>query len=181
MCYIGVRGGKKRNMEKEGKNKSQHFGFLSHNMLIWRLWLLQELRNLWQKIWLERKKNGQIKRMIIWRRLILFYPIQQVNEVISNIEKWTNKENDNLEETDSLLPNTTSQWSHIKHFTKFQNVRRSSSWEMFDTNFPMCYIGVRDGKKEKEGKSTSQQLGFLSNNIPGHSQGVYNIWRLWLS
>ena len=40
-------------------------------------------------------------------------------------------------------------------FTKFQNPRHSSSWEIFDTNFPMYYIGVRDGKKgkmEKEGK-----------------------------
>ena len=32
---------------------------------------------------------------------------------------------------------------------------RSSSWEIFDTNFPMYYIGARDGiwKKEKEGKN----------------------------
>ena len=30
--------------------------------------------------------------------------------------------------------------------TKFQNPRRSSSWEISDTNFPMYYIGVRDGK-----------------------------------
>ena len=27
------------------------------------------------------------------------------------------------------------------------------SWEIFDTNFPMYYIGVRDGKMEKEGKN----------------------------
>ena len=33
--------------------------------------------------------------------------------------------------------------------TKFQNPRHSSSWEIFDTNFPMYYIGVRDGKNEK--------------------------------
>ena len=33
--------------------------------------------------------------------------------------------------------------------TKFQNPRHSSSREIFDTNFPMYYIGVRDGKKEK--------------------------------
>ena len=30
MYYIGVRDGK---MEKDGKNKSQHLGFLSHNIL----------------------------------------------------------------------------------------------------------------------------------------------------
>ena len=28
----------------------------------------------------------------------------------------------------------------------------NSSCEIFATNFPMYYIGVRDGKKEKEGK-----------------------------
>ena len=33
--------------------------------------------------------------------------------------------------------------------TKFQNPRHSSSWEIFDTNFPMYYIGVGDGKKAK--------------------------------
>ena len=33
--------------------------------------------------------------------------------------------------------------------TKFQNPRCSCSWEIFDTNFPMYYIGMRDGKKQK--------------------------------
>ena len=33
--------------------------------------------------------------------------------------------------------------------TKFQNPWFSSSWETFDTNFPMYYIAVRDGIKEK--------------------------------
>ena len=51
--------------------------------------------------------------------------------------------------------------------TKFQNPRRSSSWEIFDTNFPMYYIRVREGKKEKDGKTKSQHLGFLSHNILG--------------
>ena len=40
--------------------------------------------------------------------------------------------------------------------SKFQNPRHSSSWEIFDTNFPMYYIGMRDekkGKMEKEGKN----------------------------
>ena len=43
-----------------------------------------------------------------------------------------------------------------KFCTKFQNPRHSISWEIFDTNFPMYYIGVRDEKKrkmEKEGKN----------------------------
>ena len=36
--------------------------------------------------------------------------------------------------------------------TKLQNPTCSSSWEIFVTNFPKYYIGVRDRKKEKEGK-----------------------------
>ena len=32
---------------------------------------------------------------------------------------------------------------------KFKIPGRSSSWEIFDTNFPMYHIGVRDGKMEK--------------------------------
>ena len=41
----------------------------------------------------------------------------------------------------------------------------------------LYYTGVRDGKKEKqkEDKNESQHLDFLSNNILGHSQGVYKI------
>ena len=63
----------------------------------------------------------------------------------------------------------------------FQNPGQSSFWEIFDTNFPMYYIGVRDWKIEKESKNKSQYLGFLSHNIFGHFQGVYKIWKLWLS
>ena len=40
--------------------------------------------------------------------------------------------------------------------TKFQNPRYSCSSEIFDKNFPMYYIGVRDGNKqnmEKEGNN----------------------------
>ena len=33
--------------------------------------------------------------------------------------------------------------------TKYQKPRHSSSWEIFDTKFPMYYIGETDGKKEK--------------------------------
>ena len=39
---------------------------------------------------------------------------------------------------------------------QISNLRCSYSWEIFDTNFPKYYTGVRDGKKakmEKEGKS----------------------------
>ena len=43
----------------------------------------------------------------------------------------------------------SKEYTDLNICTKFQNPRRSSSWEIFDTNFPMYYIGVRDGKKEK--------------------------------
>ena len=33
--------------------------------------------------------------------------------------------------------------------TKFQNSRSSSSGEIFDENFHMHYLGVRDGKRKK--------------------------------
>ena len=37
--------------------------------------------------------------------------------------------------------------------TKLQNPMCNSSWEIFVTNFPMYYTGVRDGKKgKKEGR-----------------------------
>ena len=61
-------------------------------------------------------------------------------------------------------------------YTNFQNPRRSSYLEIFDTNFLTFYIGVRDGKKEKWKKLVKkfQHLGF-SHNIRGHSQGVQEI------
>ena len=65
---------------------------------------------------------------------------------------------------------------------KLQNpMCNNSSWEIIVTNFPMYYIGVRDGKKGKRRQNKSQQFCFLSHNILGHSQCVYKIWRLWLS
>ena len=45
--------------------------------------------------------------------------------------------------------------------TKFQNPRRSSSREIFDTNFPMYYMGVRDGKKGKIEKMVKINLSIL--------------------
>ena len=73
-------------------------------------------------------------------------------------EKWTNKGNDKQQKTDSLLHNTTV----IPNIcTKYQNPRRSSSWEIFDTNFPMYYIGVKDRKKEKWKKKAKINLSIL--------------------
>ena len=93
-----------------------------------KLWLSLEQRNLWQKIWLERKKNGQIKGMINRRRLILFHTIKQV------------------------MPNICY---------KFKNPRHNSPWEIFDANFPMYYIGVRDEKRKKKVKINLSTLFFF--------------------
>ena len=73
-------------------------------------------------------------------------------------EKWTNKGNDKQQHADSLLHNTTS---HTQHLYQFQNPRRSNCWEIFDTNFLMYYIGVRDGKKEKWKKMVKMNLIIL--------------------
>ena len=47
--------------------------------------------------------------------------------------------------------------------TKLQNPTCNSSWEIFVTNFPMYYIGVRDGKR----RQNKSQFCFLSHNIRG--------------
>ena len=45
----------------------------------------QNLRNQWQKNWLKRKKNRQIKGMINMRRLILFHTIKKAYPIcVSN-------------------------------------------------------------------------------------------------
>ena len=46
-------------------------------------------------------------------------------------------------------------------WTKLQNPMCNSSWEIFDTNFPMYYIGVRDGKKENWKKKAKINLSIL--------------------
>ena len=45
--------------------------------------------------------------------------------------------------------------------TKFQNPRCSCSWGIFDTNFLMYYIGVRDGKKQTWKKKAKINLSIL--------------------
>ena len=45
----------------------------------------------------------------------------------------------------------------------------------------IVYVKYEKEKMEKEGKNNSQHIGFLSHNIADHSQGAYQIWRLWLS
>ena len=61
-------------------------------------------------------------------------------------EKWTNKGKD---KSSMLILFYTIQQVIPNTCTEFQNPRHSSSWEIFDTNFPMYYTGMRDGKKEK--------------------------------
>ena len=147
MYYIGVRDGK---LEKR-KQKLITESWFSFPQYTWPLSMcIQNLKNL-AKIGAE---NSVTKSFI------------------GEKEKWTNKVND---KSSMLILFYTIQRVIPNICTKFQNHRHSSSWEIFDTNFPMYYIGVRDGKKgkmEKDGKNKSQHLGFLSHNILGHSQGV---------
>ena len=96
-------------------------------------------------------------------------------------EKWTNKGNGKHQEADSLLHNARRHTQHLHQISK--------SWvQLFQRNlwhkFPYVLHWSERWKKrkmEKEGKNKSQHLDFLSHNILGHSQGVYKIWRLWLS
>ena len=52
--------------------------------------------------------------------------------------------------------------------TKFQNPRCSCSWEIFDTNFPMYYIGVRDGKS-KNGKRKQKLISESWFSLPQYT------------
>ena len=60
--------------------------------------------------------------------------------------------------------------------TKFQTPRCSFLVEIFDTNFPMDYIGVREGKNENQNKTkyiSALWFSFIQyNTIP---LGVYKI------
>ena len=70
---------------------------------------------------------------------------------IEEKEKWWEKKGQ-IQEMISmrmLVLSYTIQLVLSSIFSKFQISRCSSSWETFDTNFPMHCIGVRDGKKIK--------------------------------
>ena len=69
-------------------------------------------------------------------------------------EKWMHTGNDKHDDADCVLHNTTSHIANV--CTKFQNLRCSSSWETFNTNFPVHYIGMRDGKKKKKSKKKAK-------------------------
>ena len=61
--------------------------------------------------------------------------------LLAEKEKWTNK---GIIGSSMLILCYTIQQVIPNICTKFQNPRHSSSWEIFGTNFPMYYIGVRD-------------------------------------
>ena len=73
-------------------------------------------------------------------------------------EKWTNKK---MVRSRRLILSYTMQQVILNICTKFQNPRCSCSWEIFDTIFPMYYIGVRDGKKQKIKKKAKNNLSIL--------------------
>ena len=85
----------KRKMEKEGKNKSQHLGFLSRSYLA--------TLNMYIK--LEDSSSHKSR--------------EPVTEILNGEkEKWTNKGNDKQEEADSLLHKTTSHTQHLYQISK---------------------------------------------------------------
>ena len=84
----------------------------------------------------------------MWRLALIEAEKPVTENLFGEKEKWTNKENGQRQEADSLLHNATR---HTQHLHQIQNPGCSYSWEIFDTNFPMYYAEVRDGKK-KTGK-----------------------------
>ena len=80
-------------MEKDGKNKSQHLGFLSHNILC------RSQRNLKTLALIEAKKSV-------------------IENLIGENEKCTNQGNGKHQEADSLLHNATSHTQHLYEVLK---------------------------------------------------------------
>ena len=46
----------------------------------------------------------------------------------------------------------TIHFAYLKVYTKFHNPKSSCCWEISDEKYLMCYIGVTEGKTEKEAK-----------------------------
>ena len=103
-------------------------------------------------------------------KLIFFY--------ISKLERKKNEEiKGRISRRNLVLFHIKQQMIH-NICTKLQNPTCNSSWEIFVTNFPIYYTGVRDGKNEKEGKIN---LCFVfCPTIYLATQCIYKIWRLWL-
>ena len=83
-------------MEKDGKNKSQHHGFLSHNIL--------GLATL--KVYKKFEDSGSHRSREI------------CNRKFGEKEKWTNKGNGKHQETNSLLHTATSHTQHLYQISK---------------------------------------------------------------
>ena len=80
----------------------------------------------------------------IWR-LAVIAENSVTKRFIGEKEKWTNKRNDKQWHDDSLLHNTTNHTQHLYQIS----------------NFPMYYMGVRNGKKEKWKKIVKINLSIL--------------------
>ena len=81
----------------------------------------------------------------IWRLAL----IEAKKLVIENSERKKNGQIKGMISSSMLIRFYTIQQFIPNPCTKFQNPRRSSSWEIFDTNFCIYYIGVRDGENGK--------------------------------
>ena len=55
----------------------------------------------------------------------------------------------------------TIHFAYLKVYTKFHNPKSSSCRENSDKNIHMCYIGVTEGKIEKEGKMSFSIFIFI--------------------
>ena len=78
-------------MEKDGKKKSQHLGFLSHNILGFAT----------LKVYKKFEDSHRSREKAVKENLI------------GEKEKWTNKGNGKHQEADSLLHNATSHTQHL--------------------------------------------------------------------
>ena len=148
-------------IEKAKKqNKFQHHCFLLHIILqpsvrvykIWRLWLSQELRNLWQKFYYN-EKNVQLKGMICMKMLT---SLTQYN--------W-------------LYPTFVTNFNILGTVVSEKSLTQISlcitlKWEMEKKKREKN--GIRRQK-------TIQHRSFLLHNKLQPSLCVYKIWRFWLT
>ena len=81
-------------------------------------------------------------------------------------EKWTNK---GIISSSKLILFYTIQQVIPNMCNKFQNPRHSNSWEIFDTNFPMYYIRVRD-EKRKNGKRRQKLITASCFSFPQYTR-----------
>ena len=134
MYYIGVRDGKRKN----GKRRQQ---------LITESWF-----SFSQYTWPLSRCIQILKTMAV---------IGAENSVTKSFIGEKNGQIKGMISSSMLILFLTIQQVIPNICTKFQNPRRSSSWQIFHTNFPMYYIGVNDGKKEKWDKIVKINLSIL--------------------